>query len=65
MSYDYTRIEGEEYLYRDNESNSIINTNSNEYEEFKRRAREKNEINKLKDEVSELKSLIKELIKKD
>ena len=61
----YIRIEGEDHLYRDKESEAIINTNTNEYEEFKRQALEKKEINNLKDEVSELKSLIKELIKKD
>mgnify|MGYP001212391401 FL=1 len=61
----YIRIEGEDHLYRDKDSEAIINTNSNEYEEFKQKALEKKEINNLKDEVSELKSLIKELIKKD
>ena len=61
----YVRVEGEDHLYRDRDSEAIINTNTAQYEEFKRMAREKKEINNLKDEVSELKSLIKELIKKD
>ena len=61
----YIRVEGEDHLYRDKESDAIVNTNSAQYEEFKRMAKEKKEINNLRDEVSELKSLIKELIKKD
>ena len=59
------RVNNEQHLYRDMKTNAVINTDVNKYNELKRRAREKNEINKLKDEVSELKSLIKELIKKD
>jgi|TARA_R110000851_G_scaffold254784_2_gene407363 hypothetical protein len=59
------RVNNEQHLYRDMNTNAVINTDVNKYNELKRRAREKNEINKLKDEVSELKSLIKELIKKD
>ena len=61
----YIRVEGEDHLYRDKESDAIVNTNSAQYEEFKRMDKEKKEINNLRDEVSELKSLIKELIKKD
>lgn len=61
----YIRVEGEDHLYRDKESDAIVNTNSAQYEEFKRMAKEKKEINNLRDEVSELKSLLKELIKKD
>ena len=61
----FERVSNEQHLYRDTNTNAVINTDVNKYNELKRRAREKNEINKLKDEVSELKSLIKELIKKD
>jgi len=61
----FERVSGEQHLYRDMQSHAIVNTDVAKYNELKRRAREKNEINKLKDEVSELKSLIKELIKKD
>ena len=53
----YIRVEGEDHLYRDKESDAIVNTNSAQYEEFKRMAKEKKEINTLRDEVSELKSL--------
>jgi hypothetical protein len=61
----FERVNNEQHLYRDMNTNAVINTDVNKYNELKRRAREKNEINNLKDEVSELKSLIKELIKKD
>ena len=61
----YERVNGEQHLYRDMQTQAIVNTDVAKYNELKRRAREKNEINRLKDEVSELKSLIKELIKKD
>ena len=59
------RIKDEEHLYRDESNNSIVNTNNKEYEEFKSKARQKNEINNLREEVSGLKSLLKELLKKD
>ena len=38
-----TKVEGENYLYRDEDSNAIINTNQNEFEMFKKRAKKKNE----------------------
>jgi len=60
----YTRIEGEQHLYRDNVSNAIVNTNSKEYEEFKSKARDKNEINTLREEIAEIKSFLKELVNK-
>ena len=61
----HIRIKDEEHLYRDESNNSIVNTNKKEYEEFKSKARQKNEINNLREEVAELKSLLKELLKKD
>ena len=61
----HIRIKDEEHLYRDESNNSIVNTNNKEYEEFKSKARQKNEINNLREEVAELKSLLKELLKKD
>jgi len=61
----YTRVEGEEHLYRDTNTNAIVNRNIKEYEEFKSKARQKNEINTLREEVSGLKSLLNEVLKKD
>mgnify|MGYP001269791300 CR=1 FL=1 len=60
----YERVTGEEHLYRDLNSNAIVNTDIARYNEIKRRAREKNEINNLKKDVSEIKNLLKELIDK-
>ena len=55
-------------VYRDSESSAIISQNVSAYEQRKRilnrNQEEKNEINNLKDEVSELKSLLRELIEK-
>ena len=55
-------------IYRDSESSAIISQDISAYEQrkriLKRNQEEKNEINNLKDEVSELKSLLRELIEK-
>ena len=55
-------------VYRDSESSAIISQDVSAYEQrkriLKRNQEEKNEINNLKDEVSELKSLLRELIEK-
>ena len=69
------RVEGYSNLVRDTNSNAIVNTNSTEYQLYMKRykAREKNndllrntvkEINTLKSELYEIKSLLKEVIKK-
>ena len=55
-------------IYRDSESSAIISNDISAYEQRKiilsQKQKEKNEINNLKDEVSELKSLLRELIEK-
>ena len=61
----YIRVEGEEHLYRDTVSNSLVNTDYNEYQKFKNEAKKKNEINNLKNEIQELKEILMELKKKD
>ncbi len=58
------RVEGHSHLYRDTDTNAIINLDSDKYNELKVKAREKKEINTLKEEVSEIKSLLRELIEK-
>ena len=66
----FLKVETEQYLIRDTESGGIINTNSSEYELYmKRREMRKSsvdnmksmcrEINTLKAELFEIKSLIK------
>ena len=69
------KVEGHTALVRDLGSNAIVNTNTTEFTAYMRKykAREKNndllrntvkEINTLKSELYEIKSLLKEVIKK-
>ena len=69
------KVEGYESLVRDTRSNGIINTNKTEYQLYmaRMRAREQQgdqirnavkEINNLKQELYEIKSLLKEVITK-
>jgi len=61
-------VEGHPGLYRDSTSNAIINTNNKEIE--KRRAArakiaaEKQELEQLKSDVSEIKGLLKQLLER-
>jgi|TARA_R100001369_G_scaffold19656_1_gene35800 hypothetical protein len=72
----YLKVEGHENLVRDTDSNAIINKNVNAYEVAKRRAEEaqrqrdeirdtNREINNLKCEMHEIKSLLKQLVKEN
>jgi hypothetical protein len=62
------KIDGDPDLYRDSDSNAIINTNNAAYENYikakKHRESSKNEIQNLKDEIVEIKSLLNILINK-
>jgi hypothetical protein len=57
------KVEGEPNLVRDLDSNAIINTNKNEYDKFVEKSRQKNKINKIEEELNEIKSLLKQLLK--
>lgn len=70
----YIKIENHHHLLRDEHTNAIINTNKTEYENYisnyNRMKQEKEELTKLKNDVSslhsdmdEIKSLLKLLIK--
>jgi hypothetical protein len=72
----YLKVEGHENLVRDTSSNAIINKNVNAYESAKKRAgeaqrqrdeiRETNrELNTLKSEMHEIKSLLQQLVKEN
>jgi len=72
----YLKVEGHENLVRDTDSNAIINKNVNAYEVAKKRAEEaqrqrdeirdtNREINNLKCEMHEIKSLLKQLVKEN
>jgi len=69
------RVEGHESLIRDTVSNAVINTSTSEYKIYMARHRARNkqsdelrnackEINTLKAELREIKSLIKKVIEK-
>jgi len=69
------KVEGHESLVRDVKSNAIINTNISEYQIYMKRVRAREqqgdeirsavkEINNLKAELREIKSLLQEVIKK-
>ena len=70
---DFIKVEGNDNLVRDRNTNQIINTNESEYQQYiARRKRKKVEKEKalsveedlanLKSEMSEIKSLLKELV---
>jgi hypothetical protein len=71
---DYLKVEGHANLYRDPNTNSIINVNMSEYQEYISRKNIKNneqqkvqtieeEVYNIKNDISEIKSLLKELLK--
>ena len=62
-------VEGHATLGRDPSSNAIINTDTTQYDAYikaRNQARKKDHaMQELKDEVAELKALVKDLIKKE
>lgn len=60
------RVEGSSYLYRDMNTGAIINKDTSGYQQYvnssSNRMKMKKEVEQLKDDVSEIKSLLKELI---
>jgi len=73
---EYLKVEGNDNLARDTESHAIINKNVNAYDIAKRRAGEaqrqrdeirdtNRELNNLKCEMHEIKSLLQQLVKEN
>jgi len=62
------RVDGEPNLYRDPNSKAIINTDVNAYENYldarNRKLQERQEIESIKNDVAELKDLMKQLLQK-
>jgi septal ring factor EnvC (AmiA/AmiB activator) len=66
----YMKVDGHPGLYRDKETGAIVNKDDSAYNEFKtsrqlRKQKEQNmndEINSIKNEISEIKSLLKEFL---
>ena len=58
-------VEGENYLFRDSKSNAIVNTNKSGYDSYMSRKKfqedEKQRLDNLESEISEIKSLLKAL----
>ncbi len=58
-------VEGENYLFRDRETNAIINTNTSGYDSYVSRKKfqdnEKERLDNLESEIGEIKSLLKAL----
>jgi hypothetical protein len=68
----YLKVEGHSHLYRDPKTNSIINRNMSEYQEYVSRKNIKSEENQkiqnleedianMKDDLNEIKSLLRSL----
>lgn len=73
MNRDLIKVKDHKNLYRDASTNSIINMDSGEYENYLKRRKAnlkkhneidelKNDVNSMKNDLSELKSLLKVLI---
>ena len=69
----YIKVEGHQGLYRDSKTNSIVNKNNLEYNEYMsgkdKRMKESEKVNtieddlsRMKNEIQEIKSLLKELV---
>ena len=69
----YIKVKNNNHLVRDTESNCIINTNKSEYEHYLARKKHKqNEVNKvdnlerdistLRDEITEIKDMLRSLV---
>ena len=61
-------VEGHKHLYRDEKSGAIVSSDSQGYLQYKKmreqRKYQENQINRLREEIDELKSLISGLINK-
>ena len=62
------RVEGHKNLYRDEESGAIINTDSHGFSQYKKskniRLTQKEEIDRMKKDIEELKDILKKIATK-
>ena len=69
----YIKVKNNDHLYRDTESNCIINTNKSEYKQYLARKQQKqSEVNKvdnlerdistLRNEITEIKDMLRSLV---
>jgi hypothetical protein len=73
MNKNYLKVEGHNNLLRDPQTNSIVNTNMSEYEQYLARRKSKNEENQkvqnlegelanIKEDIDEIKNLLRSFI---
>jgi cell division protein FtsB len=64
----YKKVEGHSDLIRDLENNAVINTDKSAYQNYiqlrEQKLKEKQRLDKLENEVSEIKSLLQKLVDK-
>tara|TARA_B110000503_G_C7040848_1_gene368146 strand:+ start:320 stop:589 length:270 start_codon:yes stop_codon:yes gene_type:complete len=64
----YIPVENNQYLFRDSSSKAIINTNRKEYLRALKRKQDRtiqlNEMDKLKNEVADIKSMLTQILEK-
>jgi len=64
----YIKVEGHDNLVRDKQTGAILNKDSSSYQSYMRQKQvklsERNEIEKLKSEVGEIKDMLKVIIEK-
>jgi hypothetical protein len=62
------RVEGHKNLYRDEKSGAIINCDTTAYNQYMNslnyRDAQRKELDKMKEDIDEIKSLLKELLRK-
>ena len=62
---DLIQVENEQNLFRDRETGAILNTDSTGYAQYmrmkKRRQTEREELDTIKDDIEEIKSLLREI----
>ena len=61
-------VEGHKNLYRDEKSGAIINTDSHGFSQYKKskniKLTQRQEIDKMKDDIEEIKNLLKQIVSK-
>ena len=62
------KVKGHPHLYRDKETGAIINHNNTEYQnrliKIKSTKTQKEDLNKMREDIDELKSLLRQLLEK-
>ena len=69
MDNRYLKVKGHSFLVRDSRSNAIVNRDQKGYDTYKNlkraKSKEKERLDKLENDVSEIKDLLIQLINKD